>query len=73
MANMVPHGIDLLGFLRSPLMATPAVKPVTAGKKIPKRTANPGLEISSNPFSIPSDEPVKMDIKESAISDKITY
>ena len=33
MEAMVPTGIDLLGFDKSPDMATPAVKPVTAGKK----------------------------------------
>ena len=46
---MVPHGIDIFGFLRSPLIATPAVKPVTAGKNNPKRVAKLGDLIISDP------------------------
>ena len=73
MASIVPHGMDLLGFFKSPLMATPAVKPVTAGKKIPKRTENEGFEIASTPFFKPSLEPVKTEISDKAIKNKITY
>ncbi len=32
-AIIVPRGMDFLGLRKSPDMATPAVKPVTAGKK----------------------------------------
>ena len=32
MAERVPSGIDFLEFFKSPLIAIPAVKPVTAGK-----------------------------------------
>ncbi len=36
MAQSVPFGIDFFGSFKSPDMATPAVNPVTAGKKIAK-------------------------------------
>ena len=45
MDNIVPQGIDILGLFKSPLIATPAVKPVTAGKKIPNKTAKFGDDI----------------------------
>ena len=39
-ARIVPIGIDLAGFLRSPDSPTPAVIPVNAGKIIAKTTKN---------------------------------
>jgi hypothetical protein len=43
MAAMVPVGMDTFGSARSPDMFTPAVNPVTAGKKMPKRVPKPVL------------------------------
>ena len=39
MAANVPNGMDLLEFSKSPLIAIPAVKPVTAGKNMAKTTS----------------------------------
>ena len=44
---MVPRGIDLPGFFRSPDSPTPAVIPVNAGKMI----ANTGKNWFRSPFS----------------------
>ena len=76
MANIVPTGIDFLGSFKSPDMATPAVKPVTAGKKTPKIMAKLGASSrltaeKSNPF--PSELPKKTDINESAIAARMRY
>ena len=38
-AHSVPEGIDFLGSFKSPLIAIPAVKPVTAGKNMAKTTS----------------------------------
>ena len=54
-------------------MATPAVNPVTAGKKIPNKVAKLGDSIISEPTFNPSEEPKKTDPKESTIKPKITY
>ena len=40
MAQIVPVGMDFFGSFRSPDIETPASKPVTAGKKMPKSTMN---------------------------------
>ena len=39
-ADMVPSGMLLLGFLRSPERPTPAVIPVNAGKQMANTTKN---------------------------------
>ena len=70
-AAMVPLGIDFLGSFRSPLIAIPAVKPVTAGKNIAKTTSI-GTEFSSDTNFIDSGiysvEPKKMDTNETMIA-----
>ena len=71
--SIVPHGIETLGFFKSPLIATPAVNPVTAGKKIPNKAAKLGDSIMSEPTFNPSEEPKKIEPKESTINPKITY
>ena len=71
--NMVPHGMDNLGFFKSPLIATPAVNPVTAGKKIPNKTEKLGASMTSVPTFNPSDEPKNTENKESTIKPKMTY
>ena len=70
---MVPQGIEILGLFKSPLIATPAVKPVTAGKKIPNKTAKFGEEIWSLPTVNPLADPKKIDPNERTINAKITY
>lgn len=40
MAAKVPMGIDCFGSFKSPLMAIPAVNPVTAGKKMANTISN---------------------------------
>ena len=71
--NMVPHGIEILGFFKSPLIATPAVNPVTAGKKIPNNVAKLWDSMISYPIFKASEEPKKTDPNESTINPKITY
>ncbi len=70
-AAMVPVGIDFLGSSKSPLIAIPAVKPVTAGKKTAKTTSI-GTEFSSDTnftvYGIYSAEPKKMDNNETIIA-----
>ncbi|KAH3673611.1 hypothetical protein WICPIJ_009728 [Wickerhamomyces pijperi] len=46
---MVPLGIDLEGFLKSPDIEAPAKIPAVAGKKIPNRSWNVSLPGSSDP------------------------
>ena len=65
--------LKFLDFFKSPLIATPAVNPVTAGKNNPNRVAKLGDSIISEPTFNPFDEPRKMDPRESIINPKITY
>ena len=73
MDNIVPQGIEMRGFFKSPLIATPAVKPVTAGKNIPNKTEKLGDEIRSTPTFNPSDEPKNIEPRDSTIKPNITY
>ena len=73
---MVPIGMSFLGFSKSPLMAIPAVKPVTAGKKMPNNTANEtsvlGLLIIATGAS-KSKSPKKTAPNDKAIAERIKY
>ena len=70
----VPTGIAFLGSFRSPLIAIPAVKPVTAGKKMANTTAIDSeplvayILMVSGAYSV---VPKKMEIKEIIIAVRI--
>ena len=75
-AAIVPLGIDFLGSRKSPDIAMPAVKPVTAGKRIAKMVImgspsggpNDGTSAGAN-----SQVPAKMETKEIIIAAMMKY
>src|SRR5690606_1694940 len=74
MASIVPFGIELLGSRRSPDMLTPAVNPVTAGKKMPNRTPNEGLpSYADRCTTLVDDSPRNTTRSEPATRTRITY
>ena len=76
MAAMVPMGIDDLGSSRSPDICTPAVKPVTAGKKMPKSTISDapfGSGASTGPALLTPGSPKKIEASESRMAARIKY
>ena len=75
MASVVPQGIDFLGSFRSPDIATPAVKPVTAGKKMPNKVEKltPLGDTSEKSKPFPSEVPKNMEINERAMAPKMKY
>ena len=74
MAKRVPRGSDLRGSLRSPDMATPAVKPVTAGKKTPKTVSSDsesGVNHKGSGWTGGASElPVKSETSDKAMANK---
>ena len=71
--SIVPQGIEIFGFFKSPLIATPAVNPVTAGKNIPNRVAKLGDSIMSDPILRPSEDPINIEDIDNTINPKMTY
>ena len=73
-AARVPIGIDFFGSFRSPLMAIPAVNPVTAGKKTANTTSREtelSLENMATVCGANSVVPKKMEINDIAMAAKI--
>ncbi len=76
MASIVPIGMLFLAFLRSPDMFTPAVKPVTAGKKMPNSTAIGAACFGATAGPAPAtgvQDPRNTLISESTIASRIRY
>lgn len=73
-ADKVPKGIDFLGFFKSPLMAIPAVKPVTAGKNTANTTSKgtePSVENRLTVSGAYSVVPKKIEINEMIMAARI--
>ena len=76
MAVIVPRGIAFLGSFKSPDIWTPAVKPVTAGKNIPKMTKRLSLfstGCKTNCSDERFDPPAKMEASDSRTAANIRY
>ncbi len=73
----VPNGIVFFGSFKSPDMATPAVKPVTAGKNIAKIISidNPFPDgennVDSGEMSVFVKKPIKIDTRDKPIAPRI--
>ena len=73
-ADKVPNGIEYFGSFKSPLMAIPAVNPVTAGKNIAKTTSiltDPCVDIKGIVSGANSEVPKKIETSEITIAPKI--